>query len=56
MDFATIQSSRGENWSKIHFALPKIPWNDDSPVNTNKQMVSHVSKRCEMDFVHPQEG
>ena len=33
-----------------HFALPKKPWNDDSPVNTNKPRFPMISKWCEMDF------
>ena len=35
-------------------ALPKNPWNDDSPVNTKKQWSPMVSKWCEVDFVRPQ--
>ena len=34
-------------------APPKKPWNDDSPVNTNKQWFRMVSKWCR-NFVHPQ--
>ena len=34
-------------------APPKKPWNDDSPVNTNKQWFSHDFKVVQ-DFVHPQ--
>ena len=33
----------------------KKPWNDDSPVNTNKRYgFNPGSKWCELDFVHPQ--
>ena len=39
---------------EIHFAPPKRPWNDNSPVHTNKQWFPIVSRWCEMDFVHPQ--
>ena len=35
-------------------APPKKRWNDDSPVNINKQWICMVSKWCELDFVHPQ--
>ena len=28
----------------IHFAPPKNPWNDDSPVDTNKEWLPVVSK------------
>ena len=33
---------------EILFAPPKKPWNDDSPVNTNKDL-PWFSKWCEMD-------
>ena len=50
-----IRGARSVLWmDAIHFAPPKKPWNDDSPVNTNKQWFSMVAKWCEMDFVHPQ--
>ena len=35
-------------------APPQRPWKDDSPVNTNKEWLPMISKKCEMDFVHPQ--
>ena len=38
---------------EIHFAPPKKPWNDDSPVNTNKQWFFHGFKTVQ-NFVHPQ--
>ena len=31
---------------EIHFAPPKKPWNDDSPVSTSKQWFPMVSKWC----------
>ena len=34
-------------------APPKNPWDDDFPVNTNKQWFPEVST-CELDFDHPQ--
>ena len=39
---------------EIHFAPPKKPWKNDPPVHTNEQWFPMISKRCEMDFVHPQ--
>ena len=39
---------------EIHFAPPKKPWHDDSPVNTNRPWIPMVSKWFEMDFVPPQ--
>ena len=35
---------------EIHFAPPKKPWNDDSPVNTNKQMASTVVSKLSNGF------
>ena len=43
-------------WMDKMLHPPKKPWNDDSPVNTNKlwfRMVSHGFKVVQ-DFVHPQ--
>ena len=37
---------------KSHFAPPKKPWNNDSPVNTNTHNGSHGLKVVQ-DFVHP---
>ena len=37
---------------EIHFAPPKKPWNDDSPVNTNKQWCTMVSKWCGISSIH----
>ena len=37
---------------EIHFAPPKKPWNDDSPVNTNKQWFPMVSKWCRILSMH----
>ena len=34
-------------------APPKNPWNDDSPVNPNKQWLPIISKWCETDFEDP---
>ena len=31
---------------------PKKPWNDDSPVNTNKQWLPMVSKWCRISSIH----
>ena len=35
-------------------APPKKPWNDNSPLHTNKQWFPMLFRWCEMDFVHPQ--
>ena len=40
---------------EIHFSPPKTPWNDDSPVNTNRQCFPKVSWVMP-DFVHPPYG
>ena len=37
---------------EIHFAPPKKPWNDDSPVNTNKHWVPMFSKWCRGVSIH----
>ena len=36
---------------EIHFAPPKKPWNDNSPVNTNNQWVPMFSK-CRILSIH----
>ena len=54
-------TKRLSNWQILTYhtvdgrnpAPPKKPCNDDSPVNTNKLMVSHGFNMVE-DFVHPQ--
>ena len=35
-----------------NLALAKTPWNDDSPVNTNKPWFSMVSKWCRISSIH----
>ena len=37
---------------EIHFAPPKKPWNDDSPVNTNKHWCPMISKWCRISSIH----
>ena len=36
-------------------APPEKPWNDDSPVNTNKQWLPMVSKWCRILSIHSRE-
>ena len=37
---------------EIHFAPPKKPWHEESPVNTNKQWFPAVSKWCRSLSIH----
>ena len=37
---------------EIHSAPPKKPWNDDSPVNTNRQWFPMVSNWCRISSTH----
>ena len=37
---------------EIHFAAPKKPWHDDSPVNTNEKWFPMVSKWCRIVSIH----
>ena len=37
---------------EIHFAPPKKPWNEDSPVTTCKQRFLMVSRRCRISSIH----
>ena len=43
---------RGNTVDGRNFAPPKKPWNDDSPVNTNKQWLPMVSKWCRISSIH----
>ena len=38
------QRTHAVDGCEIHFAPPKRPWSDDSPVNTGKQWLPMVSK------------
>ena len=48
-----IEPNVTDTVDEIHFAPPRKPWYDDSPVNTNQQMASHGFKVVQ-EFVHPQ--